>query len=129
MKTVILTTCETAVEAHLIKHKLEIEQIDCFIANENFATMMPHLYRMLGNGVQVVVNESDWERASQLISYRTINEQVTCPNCNSFNIAFGLSKKRWLWVAISLLFGTPFNNLNNRFYCKECGTEFKKNLS
>ena len=127
MKTVILKTCETSYEAHLIKHKLESEQIDCFIANENFANLMPNYYEILGNGVQIYVSENDLERASKLIAHNNENIKVACPNCGSSNIIFGFGTKKiakWVLVAISLLAGIPFNNLNYRFVCKDCRTEF-----
>ena len=131
MDSVILTTCDNTFEAHLIRHQLENAGISCFLANENFANLMPHYYRIFGSGVQVYVNQNDLERAHELIADKSDDEKVVCPNCGSSNITFGLGKRKvlkWIFVFISSLFLIPFNNINNRFYCKDCKTEFKKHI-
>jgi hypothetical protein len=125
---VILKTCESAIEAHLLKHRLENEDIPCFISNEHFANLMPNYFRILGNGVHVHVAEEDLEKARNLLAENNSTETITCPNCNSANVRFGLGARtygKWLWALLSAAMLIPFNNLNNKYTCRDCKHEFQ----
>lgn len=127
-KMIILKTCESVVEAYFLKHQLENEGIPCFISNENFASMMPNYFRILGNGVHVHVADEDLEKARAILSKTTPENAMTCPNCGSHKIRFGLGKRqtgKWLWAILSASMLIPFNNLNNRYLCLDCKHEFQ----
>jgi len=128
MAIITLTTCNTSIEANMIKGLLDSEGIESFLTNENFATLMPGYNGMLGSGIQVMIDEVDSERAIEIISKQNI-EELKCPNCGSENITFGLGEKKFkkiVVVILSALFVIPFNNIRNTYYCKNCKTEFKK---
>jgi len=106
MDTVILTTCNSAIEANLIKGMLENNGIRCFLTNENFSNLMPHYNGVMGAGVQIVIDENDVEQATALLSSQTKENEIVCPNCGSLNISYGLGTnkfKMFLAVLMSLL--------------------------
>jgi len=67
MGFVKLITCLSIVEAHLIKGHLESENIQCVLQNENFAYLQPNLNAIHGSGPCILVLESDFKRAKELI--------------------------------------------------------------
>jgi hypothetical protein len=60
----LLTTCN-AFEAEIIKSKLDSYGMDCFIQRDDIGGTSPSLSFV--EGVRVYVNESDFDRACQII--------------------------------------------------------------
>ena len=92
MKTRQLLICKNAFEAYLIKGKLENEGIYSYLINENFSALMPHYFGILGSGIYVIIRETDYIKAKQILN--TNKDELTCPNCGSNNIKFRLGKNR-----------------------------------
>ncbi len=117
-------------EATLLQHVLEMEGIESFVTNEHSGTLLPHLFGMLGHGIQVMVTEDDYEMAKALL-IRKQKEYETgrCPKCGSPNIAFGMKGKRRrgerLLIWLSLIVAIPMGNIRNKYYCKDCGVDFE----
>ena len=131
MKTVRLTTCSNAIEANMIKNLLENEEIACFLTNENFTTLMPGCSGILGSGIQIFVDEDDYEKAIEILHNQQKTDEVTCPYCNSKNVTFGLGEKKVkkiFVVILSLMAGAPFGNVNSTYYCNNCRKEFKRTV-
>ncbi|PLX25425.1 MAG: hypothetical protein C0599_00570 [Salinivirgaceae bacterium] len=63
MKTVRLVTCNTVQDAYEVKNRLEREEIQCILTNENITNILPHFNYMLGSGIQILVDEKDLEKA------------------------------------------------------------------
>jgi hypothetical protein len=127
LKIITFRTFQNPSEAHIVKGRLENEGIRCFLTNENTTTLLPHMTFMFGAGVQLMLHESDFDKASEILNENKAKE-IVCPNCSSNNIKFGLGKhklKKIFFIFISLFAFTPFNNMNNTYYCKDCKTEFK----
>ena len=128
MSIIRLTTCNNIIEANMIKHTLENEEIECFLTNNNFTTLMPGYNGILGAGIQVMIEENDFENAVRLLNIEEKSEIIKCPNCNSEDISFGLgeNKVRKIFIAfISALIATPMGNIRNTYYCKNCKHDFK----
>jgi len=120
-------TCNSAIEANIIKTRLIDEEIDCFLVNETFTTLMPAMNGMFGAGVQVMIDEKDSERAKEILKINDQTAQVVCPYCNSENVKPGLGKnkfKKILLIIVSILAFIPFNNLKQTYYCKNCQSDF-----
>lgn len=125
-----LATVSNSIEATLLQHTLEIEGIDSFITNEHTSTMLPHLYGMLGHGIQIMVRETDYEKAKGILAAKGNENQIrTCPNCGSSEIGFGMKGKRRLGdrllIFLSLIAAVPMGNIRNKYYCKDCGEDFQ----
>lgn len=61
MKTRLLTTCNTPLEAHFLQGRLETEGIESFLSGEIMSGYPPM------NGVAVFVDENDYERARAIM--------------------------------------------------------------
>jgi len=127
MAIIRLTTCNSIIEAYFLKNSLENENIDCFLTNENFTTLVPIYNGMLGAGIQLMIDEKDYVKSSELIHKPAANDRILCPNCNSTNISFGFGSKKGLktlGVVMSLITLVPFGNIKRYYYCKDCKCEF-----
>ncbi len=131
MKSVRLISCDDFFEAYIIKGRLDNEEIPCYIVNENFSSLLPYLKNMLGGGLQVMVSESDYKRAIDLIheetGYEKQNSKKQCPSCGSQNIGLSLGNnkiKKILAIIISLFAFIPIGNIYIKKHCKNCGEEF-----
>ncbi|MDD4969480.1 MAG: DUF2007 domain-containing protein [Paludibacter sp.] len=124
-KTIQLITCDNITEAYFIKDRLTNEGIECFLTNENFATLMPNYYNLFGSGIQVFVIEEDYEKSRELLKDKIEPEQAetVCPFCGSTEISFGLGKHKALKVfniLLAFMTGIPIGNMRVRQYCKTC---------
>jgi hypothetical protein len=128
MAIVRLTTCNNSFEAHLIKDKLQMEDIECFLTNENFSSLLPNFNGVLDSGVHVMIDEKDLDKAVKIIQQDSSPNEIKCPSCNSSQITYSLGKNvfsKLLVVLLSLFAWTPFSNIKRTYYCNECKTEFK----
>jgi len=130
MDIIRLITCDNAVEAHLIKGKLNNEGIDCFITNENTTTLIPYMNNMLGFGVQVMIHKEDYEKARELVKdkLQPDNTDIVCPYCGSHRIGLGLGKHKWLKIfniLLAFMVAIPVGNLKPKYYCKDCKQEIR----
>lgn len=127
MKFLVLTTLDNSIDAHILRTKLESEGIPCFLNNENITNLTPHLYKILGFGVQIFVPEDRLKEAKDIAG---IDEgSIKCPNCKSSNITNRLLTG-WNKIALtllSLISAAPIGNLLNQYVCYDCNTEFKSN--
>jgi len=126
MSIVRLMTCDTAIEANIIKGRLKNENIETFITNENFSNLMPHYNRIMNSGIQIMISDLDYSKASEILELNTKQERI-CPNCQSTKIKFSLGKnkiRKICIILISLFIATPFNNLKSVYKCQDCKTEF-----
>jgi len=127
MAIIRFTTCYDVIEAHFLKDKLENEDIECFLTNEITSSIVPVYNGMMNAGIQVMIYEEDFEKASRLIEKSDFKKNLICPNCNSSNITFGFGERK-LWkifgVILSLFVMIPFGNIKQNYFCKDCKTEF-----
>lgn len=127
MKLKILITCRTEIEASLIQTKLLDYEIDSILTNRNFSSLYPQFYGFLGSGVQVLVNEEDYEVASELVDVKNISKYTSCPNCNSKDISFNFGKLKFqkiFFYLLTLLTGSAVVVIKDSYKCKKCNTEF-----
>lgn len=127
MAIIRLTTCDNLIEANFIKNNLENENIECFLTNEISSTLLPGYNGMLNAGVQIMIDEKDFDKASILIPQADSEKQIICPGCNSTNVSYSLGDRKGLKVLsviFSLFASTPFANIKRKYYCKDCKTGF-----
>lgn len=124
MKTQILITCNNAIEANLIKGRLEVEGVQSFTTSENISNLIPMYNNMLGGGVQVMVFEEDLECAKRIIQDKLEpqSHKMICGNCSSENVELkGLNRNKLITALLSILVFVPFGNIRSEYYCKGCG--------
>lgn len=65
-KLVTLASFDNSIDAHLLRTKLESEEIPCFIFDENMVTLNP-LNNITVGGVKVKVMEEDLDAARNIL--------------------------------------------------------------
>ena len=129
MKTKSLISCNTTAEAHIIKGRLDADGIECFLTNENFTDLiMPLSNTMLNSGVQVIVKENDFDKASIVIKdmLEPNNEIIVCPHCGSADISLSGGREigfKLLNMLRSILTIDSIGNMKTKYYCNNCKKE------
>ena len=134
MELITLKTFETPIEAHILRSKLESENIDAFVFDEHSVGINQFLSNAIG-GVKVKIKEEDTARAMKVLdeinaTYYTndLDEIIVCPKCGSkayysyFKSMKG--RKGLLSLLSSILFWAYPIYYKNVFKCKKCGEEF-----
>ena len=135
MKLVTVRTFDNSIEAHLLKSKLESENILCYLFDENIVGLNP-LYNITVGGIKLKVNEFDLDKASIIIQQvdeavlmNDDGEALSCPRCNSTEIYSNFKSIKdvkglfsILVTIILVVYPIYFKTVNR---CKECGHEFK----
>ncbi len=139
VKLITLKSFDNPIQAHMLKSKLESEEILCFLFDENIMTLNP-LYNISTGGIKLKINESDLDKAVSILqtleSTEFTNEQnepIQCPNCQSTNIYNDFKSMKGLkgalsWLASLILFVFPVF-IKTIYRCKSCDFEFKTPLT
>lgn len=130
MKTVKM--CDNSFTAELTRGRLSNEGIESQVINKNLNNVISHSYGIPSLRTQVVVADSDYDRAMELLEGLT-SEQIVCPACSSSNICFGMWKRKNIGHIITSVFfmllgafsQDPGKNSHNRYYCKDCKHVFR----
>lgn len=134
IKLVTFRVFYTSVKAHLVKTRLESEQIECYLFDENINSLNM-AYSMAVGGIKLKIKDTDVNRAEELIkdfeSLEVIddeNNKVKCPKCNSNEFYSGYTSLRSLKGILSAILSLFLVVIP--FYCKfvykctKCGYEF-----
>ncbi|MFV0154932.1 DUF2007 domain-containing protein [Empedobacter falsenii] len=134
MKLITLKTFETPIEAHILRSKLESENIDAFVFDEHSVGINQFLSNAIG-GVKVKIKEEDTARAMKVLDEinatdytNDLDEIIVCPKCGSkayysyFKSMKG--RKGLLSLLSSILFWVYPIYYKNVFKCKKCEEEF-----
>jgi hypothetical protein len=127
MAIIRLTTCNNVIDANFIKNKLENENIDCFLTNEISTTLLPGFVGMMNAGIQIMINEEDFEIAYPFIDKPESEKSILCPHCNSSNISYGFGKSKfnkYILLLLSLFTFSPIGKFRGDYYCKDCKYKF-----
>jgi DNA-directed RNA polymerase subunit RPC12/RpoP len=136
MEHVTIKTFNNAIEAHILKNRLESEGITCFIRDENIVTVNP-LYNYAVGGIKLDVQETDVERAIKILAEiedapftDEADEVILCPKCGSDDLYANFTSMKdakGILAAIAAFFFAVFPIYYKSVYrCKNCGHEFKK---
>ncbi len=143
-KIVVYESFNDPIRANIVKSLLESYEIECFLSDENMTNLYSQYSPAIG-GVKLNVFEKDIDRINVILKDENVeaektpeedNDQkgVSCPKCNSTNVAYGgsLKKKFGFWSAITfslisifLFIASPFYQQKS-YHCFDCGHEFKK---
>jgi len=134
MGLITFKTFDNAMDAHILKIKLESEGITCFLFDENIVSVNP-LYSNLVGGIKLKINEEDVVLAKNIVleleqtPYTTDDEQViACPECQSTRIESGYKSMKSVGAVLSaiasfLLMIFPLYR-KTVYKCLDCGNEF-----
>lgn len=119
----VLVVFEYSTEAHLVKSKLDSENIRTLLMDEKTIDSDPLISQAIG-GVKLQVHNDDVEKAlkiyNEIRSYKTKEngEEMHCPNCNSTRILSAPDHQKNFFY---MLF--PFFE-KSRNICNDCKTIF-----
>lgn len=133
MELVTLKTCDSAIEAHMIRSKLESEEIACYVFDENMVTLNA-LYANAVGGIKLKINRFDIDRALLVLEeieqnkfVDSDNQVVHCPDCNSTDFYDHFKSFRGIKGMLSLIFSFAFLTYplfyKTVYKCKKCGNE------
>lgn len=135
MGLVILKRFDNAIDLHLLKIRLEDEDIPCYVFDEHIVSINP-LYSNVVGGIKLKVDETDLEKAQAILAeidqtpFTTEEDQVLlCPLCDSEKLVSGHKSFKGIGGFFSALFSVllvVFPVYYRKVYkCKDCGHEFK----
>jgi predicted RNA-binding Zn-ribbon protein involved in translation (DUF1610 family) len=129
MDFVLLQSFSNYIDAQIILGRLQAEEIDCWLKDENLTTIFPILGNASGD-IKLMVAEDQMEKATALLQdfVKEKRNHFKCPNCGSGEIEFVSSPREtanWFSVILGLLF---FNYAMpvKTWHCFKCGAEFKE---
>lgn len=136
MKRITLKVFNTAIEAHILRSKLDSEGIQCYILDENIVTLNPMLNFAVG-GIRLQVAEEDFDAAKAILNemdekpYTDEKDNaIACPNCESTELYSDYKSTKNSKSVIALLTAFIFAVFplytKSVFKCKDCGTEFDR---
>lgn len=126
--------------AHIVRGRLEANEIECFIAHETAINLKPYLIQAMG-GVSICVFKKDEQHCRDILSadgsIDDIEERnqeraaigVMCPYCGSDNVRYGaatIPKFHLPSLIASLFFFVPLY-FRNAWHCFNCHCEFDNN--
>ncbi len=135
MELITIKTFDNVIEAHMMKSKLESENVMCFLFDENIVGLNP-LFNITVGGIKLKINKRDIDKATKIIEEATmsslINDQgkiIKYPNCNSEDLYSGFKSMKGIKGVLSaiisfLLMVFPIY-YKTVYKCKVCGNEFK----
>lgn len=116
-------------DAHLLMTRLESEEIECWLQDENTVTINPIWTNAVG-GIKLLVKKSDLARAAGIIREIESNrkEAIECPRCKSHNIELVSTPRKaanWFSAILTFLLGDYALTVNKVNHCFDCGHEFE----
>lgn len=128
MRFVVLQTFANYVDAHIIMGRLQENNINCWLKDENTVTIDPILANAVG-GIKLMVPQAQAQRAYDLLNEFTREAQAThpCPNCHSNNVDLVTTPRKpgnWFSVLFGALFTAYAMPVEQVYHCFNCGHEF-----
>ena len=108
--------------------RLEEDGINCWLKDENTATINPILSNAIG-GIKLMVETTQAERAKTILKDLELQYKasVTCPRCGSHNIELVNTPRKpanWITAIFGFLFANYALPLEKVNHCFNCGEEF-----
>ena len=104
MDFVILETFDNYIDAGLMLGRFEEAGINCWLKDEQTATLNPILTNAIG-GIKLMVAEDDIKEATEILNAlkEIKRESFACPKCGSHNIEYITSNRKAANLVTSLL--------------------------
>jgi hypothetical protein len=134
-KLVVIEQYESAESAHIDRIVLEEAGLWSVLEDE-YVVSTNWFYTIPGGGVKLLVRQSDFEQARQVMleiqagavttdSLPQEENDLACPACGSWNVHFETYSRIEFFLTI-LLFKFPFAAKTNRAVCCQCGHVWKQ---
>ena len=115
-------------DAHLLLSRLESEDIECWLQDENTVTINPIWTNAVG-GIKLMVKQDDFARASDIFreAENTRKQAIECPNCKGHNVELVSTPRKasnWISAIFGFLFANYAVSVDKVNHCFSCGHEF-----
>lgn len=129
MTFVLIASFNDYIEANIILGRLQSEGINCWLKDENSATITPFLSNAIG-GIKIMVLNEQAERAKAILAEidGERKKKLSCPSCGSHNIEFVTTPRKpgnWFSVLFGLLGASYAMPVEKVYHCFNCGKEFE----
>jgi DNA-directed RNA polymerase subunit RPC12/RpoP len=129
MDFVILQSFTNYIDAHIILGRMQEENIDCWLKNENTVTVMPIWTNAIG-GIQLMVRREQLQEASEVLKNIELErkQNIHCPKCNSHDVEYINTIRKpvnWLSAAATFFLGDYAMMPEQRYHCFSCGEEWQ----
>jgi len=124
---VTLTTVSWIAEADALCTRLEANGIKTFVPDQGAVTANPMYAGAIG-GIRVQVDESDLERATEILKASlppSARGVFLCPSCGSDAVRYEKVSRRVAFLSL-LLFGFPLLWIRRQCTCSACGHAWKE---
>ncbi len=116
-------------DAHLLMSRIESEDIECWLQDENTVTINPILTNVVG-GIKLLVKKEDFKRAYEIFRETEDNRKqaIECPICKSHNIELVSTPRKasnWISAIFGFLFANYAMPVDTVYHCFDCGREFE----
>jgi len=130
MDFVAIAAYNNYVEANIILGRLQEEDIECWLKDENTSTIMP-IWNQATGGIRLMVIESDVEKATELLKQFILEKKQSfiCPFCKSSNIEEVSTPRKainWLGALSTFFLGDYAMAVEKVYHCFDCKKEFKE---
>jgi DNA-directed RNA polymerase subunit RPC12/RpoP len=136
MPLVTIMTSDNNIDIHMMKGKLESEEITCYVFDENIVTLNP-LFNIAVGGIKLRVHELDAEKARDIIkeinstpSRDEFQNVIKCPQCGSESLYKNFRSMKGIFGLISAIISFILSifpiYFKSVYKCKACDFEFKE---
>ena len=133
-----IKTFDNAIDAHLMKTKLESEGIFCYLADEHIIGINPLMSVALG-GIKLNVAQEHVEQALKILQESAesplsdeFNRILICPTCGSTQLLNNISHPKGFLAKIATVFSFLTATMpiytQKSYLCKDCNTIFEKSF-
>jgi len=128
MRFVQIDTFTNYIDANLVLGRLQNEDINCWLRDENTVTIDPILANAVG-GIKLMVAEAQAERAIELLNAfrKEKKSAIKCINCGSDNVEFVSTPRKssnWLGAIAGFILGDLAIPVDKVYHCFDCGKEY-----
>jgi len=115
-------------DAHLLMGRLESEDIECWLQDENTVTINPIWTNAVG-GIKLLVAKQDFSRAYEIFREAENNRKqaIECPKCKGHNIELVSTPRKasnWITAIFTYSFAGFAMAVDKVNHCFDCGNEF-----
>jgi hypothetical protein len=127
---IVFRKFETAIEANIVKAKLDAYGVPCFLTEESLAHLYPGANSLMNSDVRLLLFAEDRDKAELILQEKHLEVDdetiIRCPKCKSRNVERDFPKKFWdtLGSALNVMFFGVFFPHKKVFRCLDCEHEF-----
>jgi len=128
---IVFRQFDNAIDANIVKAKLDAYGIPCFLTEENMANLYPGANNLMIFSVRLHLFANDAEWARQILEEDNMSVHdsgYACPQCRSKNIVRDFPQRYSLKLGPmlgALFFGVLFPH-EKVFRCNDCNHEFNE---